>query len=87
MKLTATQLRRIIKEEISRMLNENSFIQSKVEEFQADPSRWEMAMPEIIDMAAGGDGEGTRSYYSRWEDQDFKDLLVAMGEKLSDYNL
>lgn len=87
MKITTAQLRQIIKEEVEKALNENSEVQSKAEEFKQNPRRWEMALDTVVDMAFGGDGDGSRSYYPGWQDQDFKDLLVAMGEDLGDYGL
>jgi len=86
MKITASQLRQIIKEEVSKSLLESAHVPTAlevIERYKNNPRAWTMAQPEFEDMAYGGDGGGVRDqFYLGWKDQDFIRVLTVM-EQLS----
>jgi len=86
MKITASQLRQIIKEEVSKSLLESAHVPTAlevIERYKNNPRGWEMAQPEFEDMAYGGSGGGAGDqFYLGWKDQDFQRVLAAM-ERLS----
>ena len=94
MKITKLQLRKIIKEELSRVnemygaMPPSRFgatpeeVQEKIDYYRGQGRRfWMMgAEMEFEDMAAGGDADGVRGmYYSNWNDGDFAAVLAAVG--------
>lgn len=83
MKIAATQLRRIIKEEVSKVLNEarrSPSVDDVVTQYLMNKRSWEFAKLDFEDMADGGDGEGIRNeYYPDWRDEDFQIVLARLG--------
>lgn len=82
-RITTSQLRKIIKEEITKSLMEANAptVEDVVSRYKSNSTAWNMAQGDFDDMANGGDGGGIRDqYYSGWQDQDFQAVLDAMGE-------
>lgn len=53
-------------------------IESVIQRYKQDPTKWNMVANEFADMAESGDGGGVRDYYPGWEDSDFQVVLDAM---------
>ena len=83
MKITATQLKKIIAEEVSKTLRESAHkptVEEIIARYKGNPQIWSMAHNEFEDMAAGGDAEGIRDqFYPGWRDEDFQEVLSALG--------
>lgn len=88
MKLTANQLRQIIKEEVQKVVGEGVHslkVAKAVSDFTSNPRKWSMARNDIASMAMGGDGDGIRDqYYSGWTDDEFRQLWTEMGQDPSE---
>jgi hypothetical protein len=81
MKITAGQLRRIIKEEVAKVISEGAAptVEETIANYKRNPRSWEMGSADFYDMAAGGDAYGVRAdYYPSWEDADFQAVIDAL---------
>ena len=80
MKITKSQLKQIIKEELGKVLSEANTPESKIAFFQQKPKRWrDSVQAEYQDMANGGDGGGIRQeLFPNWSNEDFQKVINAM---------
>ena len=88
MKITKQQLKKIIKEEINRVLIEREGVtpESMIAQYKEDQRSWQRVRNEFYNMAEGSDEYGIRpQYYPDWTNQDFIDVITAVEGSYEEY--
>ena len=96
MKITKTQLKQIIKEELTNIAEggpaghyeKENFrtVDYMIDFYNEKPNMWEFAEYHYHKMAQGEDPEGVRSeMYPHWSDEDFAQVIEAVGSQPSVY--
>ena len=83
MKLTVTQLRKIVKEEVSRVYESSNVavaraVEAAISKYKIDPTKWRSAAEDFEAYAAGENDEVRKEFYPGWEDQDFQTVVDAL---------
>ena len=90
MKITVSQLRQIVKEEVSRTLRETGGVDkvgAVIGRYTAEPMRWEYARDEFEAWASGDHSEVREKYYPGWKDSDFQTVIDAIeGQRARAYD-
>jgi len=82
MKLTESTLRRIIKEELNKVLNEEKTPRDIINHFLDDPYKmasWKHIRQSFVDAAKAKGG--TNINYPDWQPQDFQDVIDVLDNK------
>ena len=85
MRLTHTQLKQIIKEEIQRTLNEETTIDSVVELFTRSDKKDDWLKTVDVQFKEWGEGKNLKSkpfQYKNWTPQDFKSARSLINSNL-----
>lgn len=79
MRITESTLRRIIKEELQNVLNEEKTPIQVIDDFRyvKDKNAWSHARQSFVDAAKGG----TNINYSGWKPEDFQDVIDVLDNK------
>ena len=80
MKLTESMLRKIIKEELKKVLNEEKTPRDIINHFLDDIDKmasWKHIRQSFVDAAKGG----TNINYPNWQRQDFQDVIDVLDNK------
>ncbi len=95
MRITKRQLRRIIREEVSR-LNESDVVtpEQMIAQYKEDSWTWRRARNDFYNFAENRDPDGIRDvYYSaggtgpggKWSAQDFKNVIMGVDGYLEEF--